>query len=122
MSISIFSSTTWKALGSLQLFPVTQNLLAFNRGTNQSLGILPQFPISLGGNIVYINVMVVQVPLDFNLLLGCDYVYDMGALVPSIFHVMCFPHEGRIVNIDQLLFVGPNLTPNQPNHLNCPYV
>lgn len=39
--VSVFSSTTWQDLGSLQLVPVTQNMLAFNRGTNQMLGILP---------------------------------------------------------------------------------
>jgi hypothetical protein len=66
-SVSILSSTTWQALGSPQLVPITQNLLAFNRGTSQPLGILPKLPITLGGKIVYIDVMVVQGPLDFNL-------------------------------------------------------
>ena len=64
--------------------------------------------------------MVVQGHFYFNLILGCDYVYDMGALVSSLFRVMCFPHEGRIMTIDQLSFVGPNLTPNQPSYLNGP--
>ena len=98
----------------------TQNLLAFNRGTSQPLGILPKLPIILGGKIVYIDVMVVQGPLDFNLLLGRDYVYVMRALVSSLFRVMCFLHEGRIVTIDQFSFVGPNLVPNQPTSLNGP--
>lgn len=65
--------------------------------------------------------MVVQIHLDFNLLLGCDYVYDMGALISSLFCVM-FPHEGRIVTVDHLSFVGPNLTPNQPASLIGPYI
>ena len=69
-TVSILSSTTWKALGSPQLALVTQNLLAFNKGTIQPLGILPKFPITLGGKTVYIDVMVVQGPLYFNLLLG----------------------------------------------------
>jgi len=81
-------------------------LLAFNRGTSQLLGILPKLPITLGGEIVYIDMMVVQDPLDFNLLLGRDYVYVMVALVSSLFRVM-FPHEGRIVIIDQLKLIGP---------------
>lgn len=46
-SVSILSSISWQALGSPQLVPVTQNLLAFNRGTNQLLGILPKLPITL---------------------------------------------------------------------------
>ena len=40
-SVSILSSTTWQALGSPPLVPITQNLLAFNRGSSQPLGILP---------------------------------------------------------------------------------
>ena len=95
-SVSILSSTTWKDLGSPQLASVTQNLLAFNRGTSQPLGIHPKLPINLGGKIVYIDVMLVQGPLDFNLLIGHDYVYVMGDLISSLFCVMCFPHEGRI--------------------------
>jgi hypothetical protein len=40
-SISIFSSIAWQAFGYPQLVPVTQNLLSFNRRTNQPLGTLP---------------------------------------------------------------------------------
>jgi hypothetical protein len=69
-SISILSSFAWQALGCPQLAPVTQNLLAFNRRTSQPLGTLPQFPVTLGGKTVFIDVMVVQDPLDFSLLLG----------------------------------------------------
>jgi hypothetical protein len=69
-SVSILSSIAWQALGCPPLAPVTQNLLAFNRRTSQPLGTLPQFPVTLGGKIVFIDVMVVQDPLDFSLLLG----------------------------------------------------
>jgi hypothetical protein len=61
---------SWKSLSSPQLEPVTENLLAFNKWITQPLGILPQLPIILGGKIVYIDVMVVHDPLDFNFLLG----------------------------------------------------
>ena len=82
---------TWQDLASLHLVLVTQNLFDFNKGTNQPLGILHEFLITLGGNIIYKFVMVVQGPLDFNLILGHDYVYDIGYFVSSLFHVMCFP-------------------------------
>jgi hypothetical protein len=52
--------------------------------------------------------MVVRDPLDFSLLLGRDYVYAMKAIVSTLFHVISFPHEGRIVTIDQLSFIDPN--------------
>jgi hypothetical protein len=108
-SVSILSYVAWYALGCSQLAPITQNLLAFNRRTSQPLGILPQFPITLGGKTIFIDVMVVQDPLDFSLLLGQDYVYAMKALVSTLFHVISFPHDGRIVTIDQLSFISPRL-------------
>jgi len=120
--VNIMSSTSWEALGSSQLLPITQNLLDFNRGTSQPLGILPKLPITLGGKIVYIDVMVFQGPLDFNLLLGRDYVDVMGALVSSLFRAMCFPHDKSIAIIDQITFIGPESTPNQPSSLNCSYM
>jgi len=113
--VSIMSSTTWQALGSRQLVPITQNLLAFNRGTRLPLGILLKFPIILGGKTIYIDIMVVQGPLDFNLLLGRGYLYVMGALVYSLFRVVYFPHEGIIVAIDQLSFIGHQAPPFQPS-------
>jgi hypothetical protein len=64
------------------------------------LGVLPQLPISLGGKIVLVDVIVVQGPLDFNMLLGRDYVYAMKYVVSTLFGVMHFPHNGSIVTID----------------------
>jgi hypothetical protein len=93
-SISILSSFTWQALGCPQLVPVTQNLLAFNKRTNQPLGTLPQFPLTLGGKTVFLDVMVAQDPLDFSLPLGRDYVYAMKDIVCTIFCVISFPHNG----------------------------
>jgi hypothetical protein len=107
-SVSILSSVAWYALGCPQLAPVTHSLLAFNRGTSQPLGILPQFPVTLGGKTVFIDVMVVRDPLDFSLLLGRDYVYAMKAIVSTLFRVISFPHDGIIVTIDQLSFMGPD--------------
>ena len=68
------------------------------------------------------NMMVVTGPLDYNLLLGRDYVYGMGDIVSTLFRVICFLHEGRIVTIDQLSFPDPNIAPSQPSSLNYPFV
>jgi hypothetical protein len=72
--------------------------------------------------------MVVRDPLDFALLLGRDYVYAMKSLVSTLFHVIYFPHDGRIVTIDQLSFIGPDWvtslsgsymqTVSHPPHIN----
>ena len=99
-SVSILSSTTWKDLGSPHLVLATDQILVFNRIPTPPLGTLPYLPIMLGGKTVYIDVMVVQGPLDFNMLLGHDYVYAMKSVVSRIFRVMHFPHDGKIVTID----------------------
>jgi hypothetical protein len=62
----------------------------------------------LGGKIVFIDVMVIQDPLDFSLLLGRDYVYVMKAIASTLFRVIYFPHNGRVVTIDQLSFIDPD--------------
>jgi hypothetical protein len=46
--------------------------------------------------------------LDFALLLGWDYVYAMKIILSTLFHVIYFPHNGRIVTINQLSFIGPD--------------
>ena len=87
--------------------PATNQILDFNRIPTAPLGILPHLPITLGGKTIRIDVMVVQGPLDFNLLLGQDYVYTIKDVVSTLFRVMHFPHYGKIVSIDQLSFVTP---------------
>jgi hypothetical protein len=59
---------------------------------------------------VEVDVELVDAPLNYNLLLGCNWTYAMTVVVPSIFHTLCFPHEGKIVTIDQLSFAhaSPN--------------
>ena len=59
--------------------------------------------------------MVVQGPLDFNLILGRDYVYVMKVVVYTLFQVLYFPHDGNIVTIDKISFVKPDHCMN-PSH------
>ena len=68
--------------------------------------------------------MVVQGPLDFNVLLGRDYVYAMKDVLSTLFRVMHFPHDGKIVIIDQLYFVTPDhrITPSNQTALNVLHV
>jgi hypothetical protein len=60
--------------------------------------------------------------LDFDLLLGRDYVYAMKSIVYTLFHVISFPHDGRIVTIDQLSCFGPDLITNPMTSLNGSYM
>ena len=79
-------------MGSPSLVSTASQLLAFDRRTCISLGILSQTPINLGGKIVLVDFMVTEDPLDFNMLLGRDYVYPMQVVVSTLFRVMYFNH------------------------------
>jgi hypothetical protein len=99
-SVSILSSSVWNVLGYPGLVSASHEMLDFDRCPSEYLGVLPQLPISLGGNNVLVDVIVVQGSLDLNMLLGCDYVYAMNDVVSMLFQVMHFPHNGSIVTID----------------------
>jgi hypothetical protein len=101
-SASILSSSVWKVLGYPKLVSASHELLGFDKCPSEYLGVLPQLPILLGGKTVLVDVIVVQGPLDFNMLLRRDYVYAMNVVVSTLFQVMHFPHNGIIVTIDQL--------------------
>jgi hypothetical protein len=58
----------------------------------------------LGGKIVTVDVEVVDAPLDYNLLLVRSWFYAMTAISSSVFRCVQFPHQGKIVTIDQLDF------------------
>ena len=66
----------------------SHELLDFDRRPTEYLGILPQFPISLGGKIFLVYVTVVQGPLYFNMLLECDYVLIRGSNFAQNFKVL----------------------------------
>jgi hypothetical protein len=56
----------------------------------------------LGGKIVLVDMLVVSGILEFNVILGRDYVYTMNVVVSMSFCSMHFPHNGSIVTIYQL--------------------
>jgi hypothetical protein len=53
---------------------------------------------------VCIEVEVVDASLDYNILLGRSWNYAMQAVVATVFRVLLFPPEGRIVTINQFPF------------------
>ena len=64
-----------------------------------------------------VKVVVVDVPLGYNMLLFRNYIYAKKAIVSLVFHVVNFPYEYRIATINQLTFdnsssfasPGPNI-------------
>jgi hypothetical protein len=99
----------WKAISQPALSPSPTLLTAFDGRSFRPHGIIPSFPVQLGGKTVCVEVEVVDAPLDYNLFLGWSWTYAMQAVVATVFRVLLFPHEGRIVTIDQLSFSRPDL-------------
>jgi hypothetical protein len=76
-------------------------LIAFDGHSFCPHGILPSFLVQLGGKTIEVEVDVVDALLYYNLFLGRNWTYSMIVVVSFIFHTLCFPHEGKIVMIDQ---------------------
>ena len=90
----------WKALNSSTLSQSPTMLNAFDGCSFHPHDILPAFPIQLGGKTVEVDVEVVDAPLNYNLLLGCNWTYAMTAIISSIFQTLFFPHDGKIMTMD----------------------
>ena len=75
-------------------------LTAFDGRSLRPHGILPSLKVHLGGKTIVIEVEVVDAPLEYNLLLGTNWMYTMQTISSSLFHVVCFPFNGKIVMVD----------------------
>jgi hypothetical protein len=106
----VMSLTCWKDTGSPTLSQYPTMLITFDGHYFHPHGIITTFPVQLGGNMVEVDVEVVDMPLDYNLLLGHNWTYAMTAVVSHFFCTLFFPHEGKIMMIDQLSFAlaSPN--------------
>ena len=107
-STCVISLACWKSIGQPELSPSPTLLTVFDGHSFQPHGIIPSFPVQLGGKTVCVEVEVVDAPIDYNLLLGHSWTYAMQAVVAEVFRILLFPHEGRIVTIDQLSFSRPD--------------
>ena len=86
--VSILSARSWQGMGCPSLVSISSQFLEFDRKNCIALVIISQTSITLGGKIILVDFMVIEEPLDFNMLLGCDYVYAMQAVVSTFFRVM----------------------------------
>ena len=91
-----------KDLGSPTLKPSHTILKAFDGHLFPHHGLIPACPIELGGNIVKVDVEVVDAPVDYNILLGHSWIHPMMTIVYSIFQVVRSPHQNKMVTINQL--------------------
>ena len=94
----------WKYLGSLELVSSNTLLTSFDGRSFRLHGILSDFEIKLARKAVSVEVEVINAALDYNFLLGRSWTYAMSAIASAVFRVVVFPHEGKLVTVDQLSF------------------
>ena len=69
-STCVISTSCWKANGSPSVVPSPSILTAFHGHSHKPHGIIPAFPICVGGKVINIEVEFIDANLDYNLLLG----------------------------------------------------
>jgi hypothetical protein len=111
------SKTVWQKLGSPELIPSAITLRAYDGRPSSPEGLFQNVPIELEGKTILIDIEVINAPLDYNILFGRSYMYAMKAVASSVFQTMMFPHNGKIVTIDQVSHYEPNPSANLDNIL-----
>ena len=111
------SVTCWKAIASPSLTDLYNTFKTFNGTGFKPYGVLPPLSITFEGKAVNVEVEVFDAPLDYNLLLGHSWIDSMRAVVSMLFHVVHFPHQGKVVTIDQLALFHSNARTN-----NIPFI
>jgi hypothetical protein len=84
----------WKDIGQPILSPSPTLLTTFDGRSFKPHGIIPSFPMRLGGKTMCVKVEEVDQPLEYNLLLERIWTYVIHAVVSIVFWVLLFPHEG----------------------------
>lgn len=79
------SLSCWNEISSPQLSQSNTTLKIFDGRTFKPCGILNSVQVELGGKVVSIEVEFINGPLDYNLLLGCTWVYAMAFIVSIYF-------------------------------------
>jgi hypothetical protein len=114
-STCIMTITCWKSIGSHALIESHNTLKSFNGKGFKPYGVLLALSIVLEGKVVIVEVEVFDAPLDYNLLLVYSSINAMHAFVSTLLHVIHFPHQGKVVIVDQLTFFSSDLcTSNIP--------
>jgi hypothetical protein len=116
-STCIMSKIVWLKLGSLELTPSSITLRAYDGRPSSPEGLFQNVPVELRGKTILIDIEVIDVTLNYNILFGRSYMYDMKAVASSVFWTIMFPHNGKIVTVDQVSYYEPNPSANVDNIL-----
>ena len=96
------SLSFWRSIGSPHLNWSPTTFKAFDECGFKPYGILNSLAMEFGGKTISIDGEVVDEPIDYNLFLVHSWFYAMTIVLSSFFHTLQFPHEGKIVTIDQI--------------------
>ena len=91
-STCVMPLACWNVIGQPILSPSPTLLNAFDGRSFRPHGIIPSFPMQLGGNTMYVEVEVVNALIHYNLMLGRIWTYTMHAVVAIVFWLLLFPH------------------------------
>jgi hypothetical protein len=111
------SKTVWKKLGSLELIPSAITLQAYDGRPSSPEGLFQNVLVELGVKTILIDIEVIDVPLDYNIMFGRSYMYAMNVVASSVFRTMMFPHNGKIMTVNQVSHCEPNPSANLDNIL-----
>ena len=96
----IMSLSCWQALDSPTLVSSSTMLQEFDGHVFKPHGILTSLPIEIGGKTISIDAKLINVSLDYNLLLWSTWFYAMKVVASIGFRLLRFPHQGKIVTIN----------------------
>ena len=116
-STCIMFVSFWKEFGSPTLNQSPNTLEAFDRHDSQPFGVLLNLTIVLEGKAVHVKVEVVDTNLNYNILLGRSWAHAMHGVACSLFYVLCFPHQVKIIIVNHLSFFA-----SSSSNGNVPYV
>jgi hypothetical protein len=111
-STCIISKMVWQKLGSPELIPSAITLQAYKGQPSSPEGLFQNVPIELEGKTILIDIEVIDAPFDYNILFSHSYMYAMKEVASFIFQTMMFPHNGKIITIDQVSHYEPNPSTN----------
>jgi hypothetical protein len=113
--------TCWKAIGSPTLNESHNTLKYFNGTIFKPYGFILSLSIALEGKAITVEVEVFDAPLNYNLLLGCNWIDSTCEIVSTLFHVISFPHQGKFVTVNHLAFFSSDsCTSNVPFIIKTP--
>jgi len=103
-STCIMFESILQKLGFPELKPYEIMLGAYDGHRSTPVNLYPNIPVKLAGKTVLMDTEVLDTQLDYNILLSQSYMYEMLVVASSVFRIMMFAHEVKVITIDPLTY------------------